>query len=414
MLPFNAAIEPDGSLVHQLRTAFGETSLLPSVQCVNVVGFAEALRCVGGVHILLELVSRAETTESLNKSLRLLVSCVRLNADNLVKMAVCEGYSLLSLLLQRKAHLLDMLSVRAVFDLVGICCDTPQAGALSNELALRDVLLCSNLWEQLDAKMRDSVYKMLCAAITCKYDAFTAARLTQVGAVVSLLHVLAQDSPPLSPGAVDDVTATLSFILRYHLSSADLRRMVESILAFLPGGGCHARGGGGGAAGEGGAGAPLEPASRRVHIRNTLLGMLLSQVKYLAGNANEVSADEFHRVINGRLLLEMLSRGVHSSSMVLVMQLLTYHLVAKSKYAKRFIEAGGVEELKEIMKCYCLCPHAYLLLLHSLFSTPIAQVPEIMGVDVFMFFLKPLETLDVTFPEAFAVICAMLQRCTTR
>jgi hypothetical protein len=133
--------------------------------------------------LLLELVSRAETTESLNKALRLLISCVRLNADNLVKMAVCEGYSLLSLLLQRKAHLLDMLSVRAVFDLVGICCDTPQAGALSNELALRDVLLCSNLWEQLDAKMRDSVYKMLCAAITCKYDAFTAARLTQVGAV---------------------------------------------------------------------------------------------------------------------------------------------------------------------------------------------------------------------------------------
>jgi hypothetical protein len=116
---------------------------------------------VGGVDILLSLISSAETTAVLNRSLALLVSCVRLKVRNQEKLCRVQGYALLAHLLQRKAKLMDGMSLHAIFELVGINSSNPALGALSNEAALREVVFYNPLWELVGPKLASEAYKIL-------------------------------------------------------------------------------------------------------------------------------------------------------------------------------------------------------------------------------------------------------------
>ena len=405
VLPFSAAIEPDNGVVKHLSRLFGpdggtsELRLDDSVQCVHPLAFGDTLRSVGGVQILLEMVERATSTQALNKALRLFVSCVRLNTRNLQRLSACHGYSLLALFLQRKIHLMDSLTIQAVFDLVGINSSNLQAGALSNEMALRDILFANYLWQLLDSKMRADVYEMQAQAICCKYDAFTNARLSQVGAMACWMDILTQEASPLSPQAIENVVSMITFMVRFHLSVADLKRVVVTVLSTLPAAGSDSR--------------ELEEASRRVHVRNMLLNVLLEQIKYFTQNSDEKACSDIHRVVNPRFLMHILSRRPHSSTMALVLRLLTLHLIAKPKYAKRFMDAGGVQELKDMMPSYCASPHAYLLLLHCLVVSPIVVMPQVLDVESFILYVEQLEPYAAMFPEAFAVVGAMLQEASS-
>ncbi len=168
-IDFSAAVEPDNVIAQMVSQAFTSDSagassqvrLHASVQSVHPLPFAEALRMVGGVDILLSLISSAETTAVLNSSLALLVSCVRLRVRNQEKLCRAQGYALLAHLLHRKAKLMDGMSVHAIFELVGINSSNPALGALSNEAALREVVLYNPLWELVGPKLASEAYKIL-------------------------------------------------------------------------------------------------------------------------------------------------------------------------------------------------------------------------------------------------------------
>ena len=168
-IDFSAAVEPDNVIAQMVSQAFtsdvagasSQVLLHPSVQSVHPLPFAEALRMVGGVDILLSLISSAETTAVLNRSLALLVSCVRLKVRNQEKLCRVQGYALLAHLLQRKAKLMDGMSLHAIFELVGINSSNPALGALSNEAALREVVFYNPLWELVGPKLASEAYKIL-------------------------------------------------------------------------------------------------------------------------------------------------------------------------------------------------------------------------------------------------------------
>ena len=405
VLPFSAAQDSDNSIAQLVSKAFDAESggtvaihLNENVHCVHSLPFADSLRGIGGVQMLLEMVSIADTPDTLSKTLWLLVSCVRLNTANLHKMAACGGYSFLGLVLQRKARLLSISAIHAIFDMVGISSINPTVGALSNELALRDLLLSHKLWQTVGDSTRDDVYRVQVQAITCKYDEFTAARLEQVGAVASWLDLITQETCPLSETSVHHVLSILSFVLQFHLKAADVKRVMLTILGSLPP-----------ASGS----QEWEWPSRRVHVRNLLLSTLIALVKRVRKSGDESVWSELSRVVNSKYLLHILSRRVHSSTMSLVLQLLTLHLLAKSKYSKKFAEAGGMEELAEIMPSYYACPHAYLLMLHLFLSSPIAAMPEVLDSESFGLFLKTLEPNEAALTGAMAAVGTMLQHASS-
>jgi len=210
VLPFSAAVEPDNAIAQLVSRAFTTDSagncqvlLHRSVQSVHPLPFAQALRTVGGADSLLQLISSAQTTATLNRSLCLLVSCVRLKAQNLEKLSRSDGYALLALKLQSKAHLMDAMSLHAIFDLVGINSSNASLGALCNDEALRDVVLCNPLWELVAPKLASEAYKMLSRALSvrvcvCEYVPLPrTARLCMHGCLTLL------DSAPKSRNAGD-------------------------------------------------------------------------------------------------------------------------------------------------------------------------------------------------------------------
>ena len=201
-------------------------------------------------------------------------------------------------------------------------------------------------------------------------------------------------------------------VLSTHLDMADLRRLAVTILSTLPQPRpWHVAGQDQGSASQlHPASWKLEEASGQVHVRNLLLHLLLRLSKHYASNQNQSVCDELHRVLTGGLMLHILSRRVHPSSMAAVLQLLDLHLVARPKHAKRFVESGGLDQLKDVMAPYCACPHAYLLMLHAVLGTSLLSIPWSLDAESLRLYMKPLERREVVFVEGFEVIGSMLQR----
>lgn len=205
-------------------------------------------------------------------------------------------------------------------------------------------------------------------------------------------------------------------VLSTHLVPSDLKRLVLTILSTLPTRPpWHAgsQGGQSSASVLASAAWKLEEAGGQVHVRNLLLNLLLRLIKHLARNEDQSESEQLHRVLTPGLMLHILSRRVHPSSMSAVLELLTLHLAARPKHAKRFVDSGGLEHLKDVMAGYSACPHAYLLLLHALLGAPVASMPQVLDAESFRLYLAPLEEREVVFAEALDVMGIMLQRASS-
>eukprot|EP00960_Hanusia_phi_P045889 757480-Hanusia_phi.AAC.3 len=395
------------------------TVLTESVTEFHGLLLSDMIHHLGGLGVIFGILSEADDSDTLHQVLWLISSILQKNARNLKSMVNSDGYYVILFLLLRRSHLLDEISAQVFFEIVGINTECPATGFLSNPFALKDLILCRDLWREANPALQNQLYKLLSETICSKQSEFNFQRLALVGAFQSFLHVLLDDTKPISLEGVHSIIEMVAFLLRFHYRKEDLLCLARAILAtlsdpasddepylFRSSSMVHAV-----AAQE----VPVnerrvETMSHNVYIRNLLLMTVLNEMKRKQSAGQELVSDEFNKIINLRFLMHILSHRVNIRTFILTLQLIMVHVTSKNKHAKVFKQKSCIQELEKYFEDHCKSPHVYYLLLNFLYGNSSMSAPDVIDKAVFEKLVVDVQSGTIAFPECLTLIECMLKK----
>ena len=395
-----------------------KTVLTESVHAFHGLLLSDLIHYLGGLGIVFGILSEADDSDTLHQVLCLISSILQKNARNLKSMVNCDGYYLILFLLLRRSHLLDEISAQVVFEIVGINTECPATGFLSNPFAFKDLLLCRDLWREVNPALQNQLYKLLSETVCSKQSEFNFQRLAIVGAFQSFLHVLLDDTKPISLEGVRSIIEMVAFLLRFHYRKEDLQCLARAILATLSGGSSDVEPNlvksssfaPGAVAPEDASHEKVESMSRKVYIRNLLLTTVLNEMKRKQSAGQELLSDEFQKIINLRFLMHILNGRVNIRTFILTLQLIMVHVTSKNKHAKVFKQKSCIQELEQHFEDHCKNPHVYYLLIHFLYGNSSTNIPEVIDGGVFEKLVLDVSIGTIVFPECLTLIECMLRK----
>ena len=214
-----------------------------SSRSFSPVGFANSLRQVGGVSVVLKMIMGADTAEYLITCLELLLNSIRSNWRNTLEMDRVNGYQLLALVLKQKKHLLTIEVVHHLtrIILMNTMCEIPESeesielervsytGAIMNMAALKYFFLDYDVWRGVCEMVQVAVFRQIHALVSDStgFRPFNYRKMTKLHTVQKLLFVLRDESVP------ENVVQYMVNIMLCLLEKETTRDDIEKLKTFL-------------------------------------------------------------------------------------------------------------------------------------------------------------------------------------
>jgi hypothetical protein len=170
------------------------------------------LECVGGTFILLGLIAKATTVDSLYASVKALVCVLRGNGLAMNQMERDGGFAILGMLYRTKSQLLNSHILHLTFSLVGTIDSDRECSRILHVTAFHDLLANLEVWREAAEELQRSLFNHLFELVTLSSEKHTnAEQLCDMQMVHRLLQVLHRNS--LSDATVKSVANVLSALL---------------------------------------------------------------------------------------------------------------------------------------------------------------------------------------------------------
>ena len=182
------------------------------IRCFHPRPIHHLLDCVGGTFILLGLIAKASTVDSLYASVKALVCVLRGNGLAMNQMERNGGFGILGMLYKIKSHLLNNHILHLTFSLVGTIDSDRECSRILYVTAFHDLLGNLEVWSEAAEELQRSLYNHLFELVTLSSEKHTnAEQLYDMQMVHRLLQVLHRNS--LSDATIKSVANVLSALL---------------------------------------------------------------------------------------------------------------------------------------------------------------------------------------------------------
>uniref|UniRef100_A0AAY5EMX6 DUF4704 domain-containing protein n=1 Tax=Electrophorus electricus TaxID=8005 RepID=A0AAY5EMX6_ELEEL len=293
------------------------------------ISAATSFQYIGGAAVVLSLVAMASDDSSLYASVKVLLSVLDTNPVMRQEMKRIGGYKLFAFLLKMKAQLVTRRTFQLVLAIVG----TIELGTsyVHDLTALQDLLCDFEVWQKTPESLDISVLNHFVDILNSSSgDPRNAEAIHSLNLMTRLLFQL--HDPAVTHGKVTLICTILSCLLQGHFSTEDIRRhnlfMNEknkswSTLSQTP--------------------------ARTVWIRNQLLEVLSSLIISDTPLLNNSIQEEVFFTLGSDWFLLFLQRQTHSSTVLLVLQLLI-HFLSNPAIMAKFKEGVSLGTLVENME----------------------------------------------------------------
>jgi len=202
------------------------------VKIQDPFGLAESLRFVGGLQTVLPIIEKCSSSEDLNMVLNFITSCLQNNPSNVHGMESFKSYQSLAFLLKKKAHLIDLETVRLIFAMTGLY-SAGCKGVIINKMAWNDLVYDFTLWGETPMRVQELMLEVVFCAIYSNQEAQTnKAYLAEQKCVLWLLEILVSDATHNKLAAI--CLRILSELLKYlDLEEESLKLVLDFALASV-------------------------------------------------------------------------------------------------------------------------------------------------------------------------------------
>jgi hypothetical protein len=191
------------------------------------------LECVGGTFILLGLIAKATTVDSLYASVKALVCVLRGNGLAMNQMERDGGFAILGMLYRTKSQLLNSHILHLTFSLVGTIDSDRECSRILHVTAFHDLLANLEVWREAAEELQRSLFNHLFELVTLSSEKHTnAEQLCDMQMVHRLLQVLHRNS--LSDATVKSVANVLSALLLQVQNRENLLSFGQFVASLLP------------------------------------------------------------------------------------------------------------------------------------------------------------------------------------
>ncbi|PWN49383.1 beach-domain-containing protein [Violaceomyces palustris] len=394
-----------------MGASFGMAKLYGEPALVTPKGVDELVWKLGGSAVLLKLISKSDTSESLSKTLSLFFELVlnswRLSED----VERSKGYEVLGLMMQSKAHLVDRSIMGQFFTAVGIDSQHPEEAALTNPFLYRIVMLDFDLWRRTSKGMQQAHLQHFGLLLrTSRHRRFNVKRVAKMQIVKKIVYALRSTSYPsdtlgmavealraavissYNEASIRAVTCYLASELckgpenplapPTHLRASTMDVGLVSFLNERPSHLTVAAGGGEGRADSGDKATNHGSMDAPVKVFEMLSELISDRPAYL---------DKFAEYINIKWLLLFFHPRADKRAAVLALDLLSKLLRRPGlHYAERLTMSGGFKVLERLLPRFWSTPSVMALLWSTLLGldrapntglyTSFAPSPEIQEV----------------------------------
>ncbi|XP_035387227.1 WD repeat- and FYVE domain-containing protein 4 isoform X2 [Electrophorus electricus] len=309
------------------------------------ISAATSFQYIGGAAVVLSLVAMASDDSSLYASVKVLLSVLDTNPVMRQEMKRIGGYKLFAFLLKMKAQLVTRRTFQLVLAIVG----TIELGTsyVHDLTALQDLLCDFEVWQKTPESLDISVLNHFVDILNSSSgDPRNAEAIHSLNLMTRLLFQL--HDPAVTHGKVTLICTILSCLLQGHFSTEDIRRLglflihtllhptVNENTAFP----CIIS--------DDQSQALSQTPARTVWIRNQLLEVLSSLIISDTPLLNNIQEEVFFTLGSDWFLL-FLQRQTHSSTVLLVLQLLI-HFLSNPAIMAKFKEGVSLGTLVENME----------------------------------------------------------------
>eukprot|EP01135_Chromosphaera_perkinsii_P002345 Nk52_evm131s221 gene=Nk52_evmTU131s221 len=414
-----------------------------SSRSFSPVGFANSLRQVGGVSVILKMIMGADTPEYLIVCLKILLNSIKSNWRNTLEMDRVNGYQLLALVLKKKRHLLTLsvlpyLTRIVLMNTMGEVDEEKDAhldrdnlsytGAIMNMAALKYFFLDYDIWRGVDEGVQLAVYRQVytLAADSAGFRAFNYRKLRKLHIVQKLLFVLRDESVPfdvmqymvniiltvlLKEVTRDDLERLKAFLvltISPDQSIGDTQVMNPKMKKNLSNAsvGSQSR-----SVGESGATVivPSYITERKVKLRNMIFEVILSVAK-----ANKSVIPKYIKYMGVDFFMLFITKKTSTVTVSLATRLLVMNLLYSSHCLSSFKKIhNGFMYLCDVLPEHCGNGQIYFLLWGLAFGYDVNAIPfniDYNLTNLHAVFRLPKQCNSIYSFEAFHVLFSLFRR----
>ncbi|KAJ7522141.1 hypothetical protein O6H91_19G085400 [Diphasiastrum complanatum] len=457
--PTSNAASPVGGLPHCGHLS-GDAELL------KPCSFGDAIRKIGGVHVVLALLEAAETRDMLRLALSLLVHVLHRNPQNSYDMLACRGYHLLALFLHHRIALLALQDLEHLFQIAAceasfpsssgvsepVQCDTVTREALAEDgveaISPSDVpddhnSSVESQSETLDGFDQEDVSNCLsdlggnevpeessnCIVLanpdmmehvlldwTLWGSASISVQLAVLKFIERLVGIHQYRSHNLTIlRQLNIVQHLLATLQRVDIEVPVIEKLVVLLGILLEDGFIHS---------ElkhiadfmaitfdppdiihDISSIPPESMGVQVITRNILLEMLIDLQMSIS---SEEVLETWHKLVSSQVITFLLDEAVHPTSIRWVMTLIGVCLSSSQTFAMKFRESGGYQALAHVLRNFSDAPELYYILFCLLFGKAVyPRQHEVRMLDFHSLMPNDGSSIELLFPELLNSILAM-------
>lgn len=369
----------------QMSCPTSSLTILPSISAVGadpVLGYfggqfrsfrpatlAMTIEQIGGVAVVLKLISTAATARYFKAAVALLVLAIKHHPANVREMERVNGYAILGMLLESKHGLLSSDVLDLIVSLTWLD-RGPSTGAapaaqtsITNAMAFRELLLNYNVWRSTPEGLSRLIFAHVRRLVVAgPMQSRNVAILRDLGLIDRFLAILQEEDTP-GPVAVE-IGAVLSEVFALAMTPRHFQLVRRVLISTMTP--------------EAATSQEKEPDdSKLVRSRNTMLQMVLSLLTRPMSGAVD-SHKSFRFVVDQLIALKdpgffnlFLARGVADSTVQLALRITTTLLSdPKGSFHSAFKLKDGYATLGFLLPLHCHIDAVHLLTLWMLFGYP--------------------------------------------
>ncbi|KAG8221472.1 hypothetical protein J3R82DRAFT_1685 [Butyriboletus roseoflavus] len=190
-----------------------------------------ALGSIGGAQLLLCLVSLAETSHELSRTIAILCDSLRNCWQNSEDMERVAGYDVLASILYQKSRLINTTTFEILLEFLGLSFRSPDTSTITNTIAYVAIALDFELWSMTSADIQRAHLEHFAFLLRAsRYRKFnTKVCLSRLKLVRRLLFAIQSLWYP--PETVTHIVNALSIVMQAHFSAKDTIKPIASYIA---------------------------------------------------------------------------------------------------------------------------------------------------------------------------------------
>ncbi|KAN0082499.1 hypothetical protein V8E55_008294 [Tylopilus felleus] len=189
-----------------------------------------SLWSIGGAQLVLCLVSLAETSHDLSRTIAILCDSLRNCWKNSEDMERIAGYDVLASILYQKSRLINMTAFEILFEFLGLNFRSPDVSTITNTIAYVAIALDFELWSMTNPDIQRAHLEHFALLLRAsRYRKFNAkVRLSKLNIVRRLLFAMHSSWYPLE--TVPHIVNALSAVMQAYFSANDAIKPVASYI----------------------------------------------------------------------------------------------------------------------------------------------------------------------------------------